>query len=94
MTLRYVSWVRGCRGFESHLSSSFSFSMEKELFRLVVLPCFDLRRSSSSHVHGRILYSEITYILLNVDYRFLEPRLREGVHIPRGELHRKCVGES
>ena len=30
-----------CCDFESHLSSSFSFSMEK-MFGLVVLPCFDL----------------------------------------------------
>ena len=28
----------------------FSFSMEKEMFRLVVLPCFDLCRSKSFHV--------------------------------------------
>ena len=40
-----------CRGSESHLSSSFLFSMVKELFRLVVLPCFDLCSSKSSHVH-------------------------------------------
>ena len=32
----------------------FSFSMEKELFRLVVLPCFDLCRSKSFHVLGLI----------------------------------------
>ena len=29
-----------CRGFESHPSSSFFFSEKKELFGLVVLPCF------------------------------------------------------
>ena len=27
----------------------FSFSMEKEMFRLIVLPCFDLCRSNSFH---------------------------------------------
>ena len=29
----------------------FSFSMKNELIRLVVLPCFDLCRSKSFHVH-------------------------------------------
>ena len=33
-----------CCVFESHLASLFSVSMEKEMFRLVVLlPCFDIR---------------------------------------------------
>ena len=31
-----------------------SFSMEKELFRLVVLPCFDLWRSKSFHVNTQL----------------------------------------
>ena len=31
-----------CRGVESHLSSSFSFSMEREVFMFVVLPSFDI----------------------------------------------------
>ena len=30
--------------------AAFSFSVKKELFRLVVLPCFYLRRSKSFHV--------------------------------------------
>ena len=34
--------------------SSFSFSMEKEMFRLVVLPCFDLCRSNSFHVNTQL----------------------------------------
>ena len=37
----------------SHLSSYFSFSMEKEMFRIVVLPCFDLCRSNSFHVRKK-----------------------------------------
>ena len=32
----------------------FSFSMEKELFRLVVLPCFDLCRCKSFHVNTQL----------------------------------------
>ena len=32
----------------------FSFSMEKELFRLVVLPCFDLCRSKNVHVNTQL----------------------------------------
>ena len=30
-----------CRGFESHLSSSFFISMEKEMLRSVVSPCLE-----------------------------------------------------
>ena len=34
----------------------FSFSMEKELFKLVVLPCFDLCRSKIFHVCTVLMY--------------------------------------
>ena len=41
--------------FESHLTSS--FIVGKEMFRFVVLPCFDLRRSKSSHAYMGIYAS-------------------------------------
>ena len=43
-----MSWVR------VPPEQLFSFSMEKELFMLVVLPCFDLCRSKSFHVNAQL----------------------------------------
>ena len=44
-----------CCVFESHLSSSlFSFSMEKEMFRFVVFPCFDLGLTVPLYVNNNL----------------------------------------
>ena len=41
----------------------FSFSMEKEMFRLVVLPCFDLCRSNSSiYIRFHVCTPAVLYI--------------------------------
>ena len=56
-------------------SSFFSVSMEKEMFRLVVLPCFDLCRYNNFHVNtnlvvGRHWWFNFTGPLLHVELEF------------------------
>ena len=59
-----VCLVKGVRvlkkPFQDLYAALFSFSMEKEMFRFVVLPCFELCRSNSFHAsHEQYIYSTI-----------------------------------
>ena len=56
--------VYKCR-FESHLSICFLFSLEKEIFRFVVLHCFDVYRPKSFHVRVQVGMYGVSFIAGN-----------------------------